>query len=114
MPVRLSRLARIEFELSGARRLSLSSVGPFGLFLWILISFSRAAPRLANACPWSWKEREVKTPTLPQAGRIGHPQKPNQFLAVAVHDWYNPTMTVRQKKKTEGAGHPPVFRSRNR
>jgi len=33
------------------------------------------------------KRNEVKTPTLPKTGRMGHPEKPNQLLDVDLLEW---------------------------
>jgi len=45
--------------------------------------------------------------------RVGHPEKPNQFLGVDVLQWYHPIMTCRKEENAEGwptrperVGHP--------
>jgi hypothetical protein len=41
--------------------------------------------------------------------RVGHPEKPNQFLGVDVLEWYHATVRIRQQKKCERVGHPPAM-----
>jgi hypothetical protein len=55
----------------------------------------------------SWNGREVKTPTLLKQS-VGHPEKPKQSLSVEIHEWYHPTVNVRQQKKRERVCHPPA------
>jgi hypothetical protein len=41
--------------------------------------------------------------------RVGHPEKLNQSPGVDVLEWYHPTVSVRQQKKRERVGHPPLL-----
>ena len=49
----------------------------------------------------TWKEENTKTPTLPKARRVGHPQESNQSLSVDVLEWYYPNCSSRDLKKHE-------------
>jgi len=51
--------------------------------------------------------KEVKTPTLPKAGRVGQPENLNRQLGVDVLQCYHPTARVHQLKACGRVGHPP-------
>jgi hypothetical protein len=46
--------------------------------------------------------RKVKTPTLPKQ-RVGHPEKPSQFLGVDVLEWYDSIVIIRDQKNAKGS-----------
>ena len=60
------------------------------------------------------ERREHQNPDPSKTGRVGHPERPNQSLGVDVPEWYDPTVSVRQQKKCERVGHPPVIGSKPR
>jgi hypothetical protein len=50
---------------------------------------------------------EPQNPDPFEPERVGHPEKPNQFLGVDVLEWYHPAVRVRQREKHERVVHPP-------
>src|SRR5579863_10067895 len=69
-------------------------------------SFNGKLRRRTMATEWRIESpktgrRERQTLTLLfETERVEHPQKPNQSLGVDVLEWYDPTVRVRQQKKT--------------
>ena len=52
---------------------------------------------------------DTKTPTLPNAGRVGYSQRQNQLLGVDVQKWYHAAVSHHQEKNRERVGHPSVM-----
>jgi hypothetical protein len=52
--------------------------------------------------------KEVKTPTLPNTGRVGHPENLNRHQGAAVLSCHHPLGRFLQLKKLGRIGHPPI------
>jgi hypothetical protein len=55
--------------------------------------------------------KEVKTPTLPKAGRVGHPKNLKQRLSVDALQRFYPVARLHQLNTSERIGHPPRLSS---
>jgi len=59
-------------------------------------------------CLLARERKRSQDPDPFETERVGHPEKPNQFLGVDVLEWYDPVAHIRREKH-ETAGHPPPF-----
>jgi len=55
-------------------------------------------------------EKEIKTPTLPKAGRVGHPENLNRYMGAAVLWCHHPLARFLQLKTLGRICHPPNTR----
>jgi hypothetical protein len=55
------------------------------------------------------ERKRSQNPDPIKGERVGHPEKPNQFLGVDVLEWYHPAVRVHLQKKSGRMGHPPDF-----